>query len=119
MKSEYFVMSAVLAGVLAVAGCKKDVGQPQVIELPEGQLHMSMQWIDGELWVETLDIKSRTCLFTEYRGGKPVESKTVSMKKCRTGLGIPAPRPVVPSVEGAAVDQPAAATSTAATKASR
>ena len=95
MKNKIILLSALLVGALAMAGCKKDGGQAQTIELPEGLLHVSAQWVDGQLWVESFDPKTRSCSFSEYRDGKPVESKTVTFTNCRTGLGGPMMRPAM------------------------
>ncbi|MEZ5436383.1 MAG: hypothetical protein R3E67_07710 [Pseudomonadales bacterium] len=95
MKQKAVIASALLVSLLAVAGCKKEGGQSQTIELPEGRLHLGSQWVDGQLWVESFDPQTRTCSFSEYRKGKPVESSTVTFTKCRTGLGGPAMRPMM------------------------
>ncbi|MEZ5538512.1 MAG: hypothetical protein R3E63_00850 [Pseudomonadales bacterium] len=91
MKKELMVAS-VLIGVLAVVGCNKS-NQQQTIELPAGQLHLGTQWVDGQLWVESFDPKTQTCLFSAYKNGKAVEGKTVTLNNCRTGLGGPMMRP--------------------------
>jgi hypothetical protein len=95
MNKRILILSAVLMGSLAIAGCKKDGVQSQTIELPEGQLHVSAQWVDGQLWVESFEPHTRVCLFSQYRDGKPVESKTVTFTNCRTGLGGPMMRPAM------------------------
>lgn len=88
------MVSSVLLGTLAIAGCNKS-SQQQTIELPAGQLHVSTQWVDGQLWVESFDPKSHTCFFSEYKDGRAVESKTITLNNCRTGLGGPMIRPAM------------------------
>lgn len=95
MKSKIVFLSVLLVGALAITGCKKGGGPAQVIDLPEGLLHVSAQWVDGQLWVENFDPKTRTCTFSEYKDGKPVEAKTVTLTNCRTGLGGPMMRPMM------------------------
>lgn len=95
MKNNVILLSTLLVGALAIAGCKKGSGQAQTIELPEGQLHVAAQWVDGQLWVESFDPATRVCSFSQYRDGKPVENKTVTFTNCRTGLGGPAMRPMM------------------------
>ncbi|HNE26992.1 MAG TPA: hypothetical protein PKZ68_00375 [Pseudomonadales bacterium] len=95
MKNNVILLSTLLVGALAIAGCKKGSGQAQTIELPEGQLHVAAQWVDGQLWVESFDPATRVCSFSQYRDGKPVENKTVTFTNCRTGLGGPMMRPMM------------------------
>lgn len=95
MNKRILILSAVLMGSLAIVGCKKGGVQSQTIELPEGQLHVSAQWVDGQLWVESFDPRTRVCSFSQYRDGKPVENKTVTFTNCRTGLGGPMMRPMM------------------------
>lgn len=95
MKNKIILLSALLVGALAIAGCKKGGEQAQTIELPEGQLHVSAQWVDGQLWVESFDPRTRTCSFSEYKDGKPVESKAVTFTNCHTSLGGSMMRPMM------------------------
>ena len=58
-------------------------------------MHLSTQWVHGQLWVESFDPKTRTCLFSEYKQGKPVAEGAVTFTNCRTGLGGPMMRPTM------------------------
>ena len=102
MTTRKYMFAAIAMSVLAVAGCKKDTGNKE-IELPEGQVHVGAQWAGGSLWVESFDPRTATCEFSEYKGGKIVEDSTITFKNCRTGLGGPMMRPMMP---GAAQGQP-------------
>jgi hypothetical protein len=104
MTTRKCMFAAIAMSVLALAGCKKDTGN-KVVELPEGMIHVGAQWEDGELWVESFDPRTVTCNLSKYRGGKPVEASTITFKNCRTGLGGPIMRPMMP---GGVLGQPAA-----------
>lgn len=67
MKKKIICLSAVLLGALVIAGCEKEGGKSQTIELPEGQLHLGSQWVDGQLWVESFDPATRACSFRSCR----------------------------------------------------
>ena len=90
-----YVIALVAVGLLAIAGCKKKDAVTKEIELPQGQIHLGAQWVDGALWVESFDPKSATCTFSEYYAGKIVEETTITFKNCRTGLGGPMVRPTL------------------------
>jgi hypothetical protein len=80
-------VAALLATTLLVLpGCKKDAGSKE-IELVAGHIHLSSQWAGSELWIESLDPKTSTCLFSQYQDGKVVEASTITLKNCRTGAG--------------------------------
>jgi hypothetical protein len=90
-----YVIALVAVSLLAIAGCKKKDAVTKEIELPQGQIHLGAQWVDGALWVESFDPKSATCTFSEYYAGKIVEETTITFKNCRTGLGGPMVRPAL------------------------
>lgn len=92
-KKRKILLVAVALGVLALAGCKKDAGNTREIELPEGQIHVGTQWVDGELWIETLDPKTATCTFSQYKDGVAVEATAITLKHCKTSMSMPMMRP--------------------------
>lgn len=96
MNHRLFLAAAIAASALAVAGCKKDAGNTREIELPEGQIHLGAQWADGELWIETLDPKTATCTFSQYKDGKAVEATAITLKNCKAGMPMPMMRPTMP-----------------------
>ena len=95
MTTRKYMFAAIAMSVLAAAGCKKDAGNKE-IELPEGLIHVGAQWVGGSLWVESFDPKTAICEFSEYKGGKIVEGSAITFKNCRTGLGGPIMRPMMP-----------------------
>lgn len=96
MNHRLFLAAAVAASVLAVAGCKKDSSNKE-IQLPEGQIHVGAQWVGEELWIESLDPKTGTCTFSQYKDNKPVEASTITLKNCKvSAMGGPMMRPGMP-----------------------
>lgn len=104
MKHRLYLMAGLAAAALAVTGCKQEKpvrdASNKEVELPAGSLHLSAQWFDGELWIETLDPKSGTCTFSQYQNGKPVDATIITLKNCRAAIGGPMTRPMMPPRQG-------------------
>ena len=79
-----YVIALVAVSLLAIAGCKKKDAVTKEIELPQGQIHLGAQWVDGALWVESFDPKSATCTFSEYYAGKIVEETAIQPQSINT-----------------------------------
>lgn len=59
----------------------KRYGGVMRIQTPEGQLHIGSTWKDDNLWIETYDPKTNTCIFSEYSRGNMLEGKVI-IKNC-------------------------------------
>ena len=51
------------------------------IATPEGHLHIAATWKDDNLWVESYDPATNTCVFSEYSKGNLLQGK-VTIKDC-------------------------------------
>ena len=81
----------------------KRYGGVMTIEVAKGQHHVLSTWKDDNLWVESYDPETNTCVFTEYSKGNMLQGK-VTIKNC-SPVGYrsaPANRPVpVPKASSA------------------
>lgn len=59
----------------------KRYGGVMRIQTPEGQLHIGSTWKDDNLWIETYDPTTNTCIFSEYSKGNMLEGKVI-IKNC-------------------------------------
>ena len=59
----------------------KRYGGVMRIQTPEGQQHIGSTWKDDNLWIETYDPKTNTCIFSEYSKGNMLEGKVI-IKNC-------------------------------------
>ncbi len=92
-----YVVAALAAGTLVLAGCKKDAGAKE-IELPEGKVHIGAQWAGNDLWIESFDPKTGTCTFVQYQAGKPVDATAITLKNCKPGAAGGMMRPNLPNM---------------------
>ncbi len=59
----------------------KKYGGVMSLTVPAGQFHMGATWKDENLWIENYDVKTNTCIFTEYSKGNVLQGK-VEIKNC-------------------------------------
>ena len=59
----------------------KRYGGEMSVRTPEGQYHMGITWKDDNIWIETYDPKTDTCIFSEYSKGNLLQGR-VFIKKC-------------------------------------
>lgn len=59
----------------------KRYGGEMSIRTPEGLQHLGITWKDDNIWVETYDPKTNTCIFTEYSKGNVLQGR-VYIKNC-------------------------------------
>jgi hypothetical protein len=77
------------ATLLAIGGCKKEqnnnVTDEIVINLQPGLVHIGTQWVNGQIWVESFDPITNSCLLRQYDArGKMVEGGSkVRLRACR------------------------------------
>ena len=84
-----FSLVVVATALFAVGGCKKEqkntATEEIVITLQPGLVHVGTQWLDGNIWVESYDPITKSCLLRQYdTSGKMVETGSkVRLRGCR------------------------------------
>ena len=63
----------------------KRYGGQMHIRTPEGQIHMGITWKEDNMWIETYDPSTNTCIFTEYSRGNVLQGR-VYIKNCNPML---------------------------------
>lgn len=63
----------------------KRYGGEMSIRTPEGQIHMGITWKEDNMWIETYDPGTNTCIFTEYSRGNVLQGR-VFIKNCNPML---------------------------------
>ena len=59
----------------------KRYGGVMTVKVPEGEVHLAATWKDDNLWVESYDPATNTCVFSEYSKGNLLQGK-VTIKSC-------------------------------------
>jgi hypothetical protein len=59
----------------------KRYGGQMTIATPRGQYHLGITWKDDNMWIETYDPGTNTCIFTEYSKGNVLQG-VVYIKNC-------------------------------------
>lgn len=99
VKAKKWKPALVVAAVILVAGWGayafhfeqifvKRYGGVMRIQTPEGMMHMGATWKDDNLWIETYDPATNTCIFSEYSKGNMLEGRVI-IKNCNPVM----PRP--------------------------
>jgi hypothetical protein len=55
----------------------KRYGGVMRIQAAAGHLHIGATWKDDNLWIETYDPETNTCIFSEYAKGNLLEGKVI------------------------------------------
>ena len=63
----------------------KRYGGKMEIRTPEGHIHMGITWKEDNMWIETYDPATNTCVFTEYSKGNVLQGR-VFIRNCNPML---------------------------------
>jgi hypothetical protein len=91
-KAGYWKTALSIALIILVAGWSayafhfqqifvKRYGGEMTIKTPEGQYHLGVTWKEDNMWIETYDPKTNTCIFSEYSKGNLLQGR-VYIKDC-------------------------------------
>ncbi len=92
-RNDKWKIGSILALIILVAGWGayyfslqqifvKHYGGVMTLQVPEGQYHIGATWKDDNLWIETFDPETNTCIFSEYSKGNLLQGK-VTIKNCK------------------------------------
>lgn len=59
----------------------KRYGGEMTIKTPDGQYHLGVTWKEDNMWIETFDPQTNTCIFSEYSKGNLLQGR-VYIKDC-------------------------------------